>query len=54
MIQAGADIRVVQQALGHRSISSTMIYASPSDEQVNEAVAAGSLPAVKQHHRKSR
>jgi len=54
MIRAGADIRVVQQALGHRSINSTMIYASPSDEQVNQAVAAGSLPAVKQPNRKSR
>jgi type 1 fimbriae regulatory protein FimB/type 1 fimbriae regulatory protein FimE len=54
MMRAGADIRVVQQALGHRSINSTMIYASPSDEQVNQAVAAASLPAVKQRSRKSR
>lgn len=54
MIRAGVDFRVVMQALGHQSVASTMVYASPSDEQVNHAISAGSLPAVAQKKRKSR
>lgn len=37
LLQAGVDIRVIQEAMGHEDISSTMIYTEVTDQ----AVAAG-------------
>lgn len=40
MVSAGAPIDVVQAVLGHRSITSTQVYAHPSGERMREAVEA--------------
>lgn len=40
MVEAGAPIDVVQAVLGHRSITSTQVYAHPSGKRMREAVEA--------------
>lgn len=38
MVEANKSLTTVQNALGHRSVSSTGIYAQPSREQVDHAI----------------
>lgn len=38
MVEANISLPIVQAALGHRSISSTAIYAKPSEDVVNNAM----------------
>jgi type 1 fimbriae regulatory protein FimB len=45
LISENVNLAVVQRALGHRSISSTMIYVGVSDEQVTADVNGGLLRA---------
>jgi site-specific recombinase XerD len=40
MVEANRSLTVIQNALGHRSVASTGIYAQPSREQVDHAVQA--------------
>jgi site-specific recombinase XerD len=40
MVAANRSLTTVQNALGHRSVASTGIYAQPSREQVDHAVQA--------------
>lgn len=40
MVEANRSLTTVQNALGHRSVASTGIYAQPSREQVDHAVQA--------------
>jgi type 1 fimbriae regulatory protein FimB len=40
MVAANRSLTVVQNALGHRSVASTGIYAQPSREQVDHAIQA--------------
>jgi integrase/recombinase XerD len=40
MVGAGAPIDIVQAVLGHRSITSTQVYAHPNGERMREAVEA--------------
>jgi type 1 fimbriae regulatory protein FimB len=40
MVSANRSLTVVQNALGHRSVASTGIYAQPSREQVDHAIQA--------------
>ncbi len=39
LLQKTGNIRLVQQALGHRSIASTSVYVTPSGDSVRKAVA---------------
>jgi site-specific recombinase XerD len=39
LVAAGVDLASIRIALGHKNISSTAIYAVPTDEQVGERVA---------------
>ena len=43
LIAANTNLAIVQRALGHRSISSTMIYVGVNDSQVTTEVN-GALP----------
>jgi type 1 fimbriae regulatory protein FimB len=43
MVAANRSLTVVQNALGHRSVASTGIYAQPSREQVDHAIQATML-----------
>jgi type 1 fimbriae regulatory protein FimB len=40
MVEANRSLTTIQNALGHRSVASTGIYAQPSREQVNHAIQA--------------
>jgi len=40
MVEANRSLTTIQNALGHRSVASTGIYAQPSREQVDHAVQA--------------
>jgi site-specific recombinase XerD len=40
MVEANRSLTTIQNALGHRSVSSTGIYAQPSREQVDHAIQA--------------
>lgn len=39
LVAANVNLAVIKQALGHRSISSTIIYSVPSEEQVGQLVS---------------
>jgi site-specific recombinase XerD len=39
LVAAGVDLASIRIALGHKNISSTAIYAIPTDEQVGTVVA---------------
>lgn len=43
MVEANRSLTTVQNALGHRSVASTGIYAQPSREQVDHAIQATML-----------
>ena len=43
MVSANRSLTTVQNALGHRSVASTGIYAQPSREQVDHAIQATML-----------
>jgi site-specific recombinase XerD len=38
LVEAGVNLAIVKQALGHRNIASTAVYTQPSDEQTGRAV----------------
>jgi integrase len=40
LVAANVHLAIVKQALGHRNIASTAIYAIPTDEQTGKAVGA--------------
>jgi site-specific recombinase XerD len=40
LVASNVHLAIVKQALGHKSIASTAIYAVPTDEQVGKAVTA--------------
>ncbi|GCD19658.1 tyrosine recombinase [Cellulomonas algicola] len=40
MLARGADVRVVQELLGHASITTTQLYATSQDDELREAYAA--------------
>jgi type 1 fimbriae regulatory protein FimB len=40
LVEANVNLAVIKQALGHRSIASTAVYAVPSDESAGKAVVA--------------
>jgi integrase len=40
LVAANVHLSIVKQALGHRNIASTVIYAVPTDEQTGKAVSA--------------
>ena len=52
MVDAGTAIDVVQAVLGHRSITSTQIYAWPGQDRMRDAVQA--VEAVSRQRRSSR
>jgi integrase len=43
LVAANVHLSIVKQALGHKSIASTAIYAVPTDEQVGRTVQAAML-----------
>jgi integrase/recombinase XerD len=52
MVDAGTAIDVVQAVLGHRSITSTQVYARPGQDRMRDAVQA--VEAVSRRRRSSR
>lgn len=40
MVEANVNLAVIKQALGHKSIASTAIYTTPSDETAGKAITA--------------
>jgi site-specific recombinase XerD len=39
LVEAGVNLAIVKQALGHKNIASTAIYTQPSDEQTGKVVS---------------
>jgi type 1 fimbriae regulatory protein FimB len=40
LVEANVNLAVIKQALGHRSIASTAVYATPSDQSAGKAVVS--------------
>jgi site-specific recombinase XerD len=40
LVEANANLAVIKQALGHKSIASTSFYTVPTDETAGKAVVA--------------
>src|SRR5262249_55799413 len=39
LLEAGVDIRIIQEAMGHRDIQSTMVYTQVTDAALDAAIA---------------
>lgn len=48
MHQAGVDIRILQEILGHKQLSTTEIYTHINNDQVRDAVSQNPLARIKQ------
>ncbi len=46
MHQSGVDIRILQEILGHKQLSTTEIYTHVNNNQIREAVAQNPLSEI--------